>query len=270
MVNRYSATQFGTFFTCPEAWRRRYVEGDKIPPGIAAVAGSGFHAAPEEDFKSVIAGNGHLTVTDCQDAAATEYVRRLSEDGIYLTRDDATKKNALLAEGKDNAVRAAGKFREDVAEKFEPTLVEHEFTIDIEGISKPVLGYIDVFTADRMLADWKLSKAWNQEKTESAHQATVYNEAIRQIQGTPPAKIAFQVFKPLKKEVKHAEFVTSRDATDLKALVHGAQIMERMIKAGDFPGAPPGHWKCMIGGKWCGYWATCPHISDRLKRLPNV
>jgi len=268
MVTRYSATQFGTFFTCPEAWRRRYIDGDKIPPGIAMVSGSGFHKAPEENFKSVIAGDGHLTVSDCKDAAATEYVRRLSEDGIYLTRDDAQKKNDLLAEGKDNAVRAAGKFREDVAEKFEPTLVEHEFIIEIEGISKPVLGYIDIFTADRMLADWKLSKAWNQDKTETADQATVYNEAIRQINGKPPAKIAFQVFKPLKKEVKHAEFATTRDSSDLASLVARAQIMERMIKAGDFPGTAPGHWKC--SPKWCGYYGSCKLVSDRLKRLPNV
>jgi len=268
MVDRYSATQFGTFFTCPEAWRRRYIEGDKIPPGIAAVAGSGFHKAPEVDFQSVIAGDGHLTVSDCEDAAATEYVRRLSEDGIYLTREDSQKKNALLAEGKDNAIRAAGKFREDVAEKFEPTLVEHEVTIDIEGISKPVLGYIDVFTVDRMLADWKLSKAWNQDKSETADQATVYNEMIRQIDGAPPAKTTFQVFKPLKKEIRHTEFVTHRDQSDLVSLVSRAQIMERMIQKGDFPGCAPGHWKC--SPKWCGYYGSCKLVSDRLKRLPNV
>ena len=268
MVNRYSASQFGTFFTCPEAWRRRYIEGDKIPPGIAAVSGSGFHAAPEEDFKSVIAGNGHLTVDDCKDAAATEYSKRLSKDGVYLTREESTRKSILLTEGRDNAVRAAEKFRLDVAEKFEPTLVEHEFTIDIPGISKPVLGYIDVFTEDRKLADWKLSKAWSQDKSDSSDQVTVYNEAIRQLNGEAPAAIAFEVFKPLKKEVKHGEFFTVRDSSDIASLVHRVQIMERMIKRGDYPACTPGHWKC--SPKWCGYYGSCKLVSDRLKRLPNM
>jgi len=268
MVNRYSATQFGTFFTCPEAWRRRYIDGDKIPPGIAAVAGSGFHAAPEANFQSVLAGNGHITTDDCRDVAATAYLERLNESGVYLTREEASRKTILLTEGRDNAVRAAAKFRDEVAEKFEPVLVEHEFTINIAGISKPILGYIDLYTKDRMLSDWKLSKAWTQDKSETSDQVTVYNEAIRQRDGQAPNQIAFQVFKPLKKSVKYDEFVTQRTPSDLQSLVARVKIMESMIQRGDFPGAPPGHWKC--SPKWCGYFGSCKLVSDRLKRLPNV
>lgn len=270
MVERYSSTQIEMFFSCGEAYRRRYIEGDKIPPGIAACAGSGFHKAPEETYKSVLRGKGHLTVDDCKDIAATEYVNRLSNDGVYLTREDASNKAALLAEGKDNAVRAAAKFRTDVAETFVPTLVEHEFTINIPGIGKPLLGYIDLYTESRELTDWKLSKAWTESKAHESTGATIYGEAIRQLSGSPPHRTTFQIFKPLKSEVKHMTFETTRDKTDLEVLVRKVQVMERMIRAGDFPSAAPGSWKCQSGGKWCGYWSTCPFISDRLKRLPNV
>ena len=47
MIDHISPSMLGLFCRCQEAFRRRYIEGIKLPPGIAACIGTGMHKGAE-------------------------------------------------------------------------------------------------------------------------------------------------------------------------------------------------------------------------------
>ena len=269
MVDHVSPSQVNTFYRCNEQWYQRYEHGRKVPPGIAALAGSGMHKAAEANYTQKRVTGEDLPIDDIQDAAATGFMDRLRKDGAFFSREDLPSAKRLLGEAKDKSVRLARFSRETVMPTVQPVMVEERIKIAIEGLDVDVLGIIDISDANQLVIDSKTSsKSWNEARVAEEEQPTVYRELFRARTGHYPAGFRFDVFVNLKREPKLQQFHAERTEQDWKIWLHKVKRMRHAIRAGVVLPALPGSWWC--SEKWCGYWGTCPHISDRRRRLPNV
>ena len=262
MLDHLSTSQLGTFQRCGEQWRRRYIEGDIIPPGIAARIGSGVHRAAELNWREKLASGKDLPLDTVQDAAADAYHAEL-QNGVFFSPEERSGAAIAMAEGKDTAVRLATVMRNELAPHIQPALVEQRVVLDI-GLELPVVTVLDLYTKEGALRDLKTaSKPWSEDKAHASAQPTVYRESVRAITGTYPAMIAFDVLVNAKKGASLQTIETARTSDDLRIIVAQFEIMLNSIRAGIFPPAMADSWLC--SPRWCGYYYTCPYIPAHRK-----
>src|SRR5580700_2286114 len=68
-----SPTQLEMFSRCGEQYRRRYIEHEIIPPGIAMAKGKGFHAGAEHNMRQKLETGVDLSVAEIVDVAVTSF-----------------------------------------------------------------------------------------------------------------------------------------------------------------------------------------------------
>ena len=254
------------FQRCGEQWRRRYLEGEIIPPGIAARVGTGVHKAAETNFKQKIKTGQDMPLDAVQDCAAEAYNKAL-QDGVFFAPDEVPGAKKAMAEGKDSAVALATVFRQQLAPTITPRFVEHKVTLELEGVPLPIITILDCYTEDNKLRDLKTSgKKWSEDKAHTSPQPTAYRESIKQETGEYPEELLFDVLVNNKTPVLQT-IPTIRGNDDRAILTRHFCIMTDSINAGIFPPAQPDHWCCSM--KFCGYFFTCPHIPAHRKILPK-
>ena len=145
MIDSIHQSTLGMWLRCGEQFSRRYLEGEIIPPGVAARRGSAFHKAAEINHRQKIVTREDLPAEDLKDAARDEFVRLVKEEGVYLTKEERPAKARLLNEGLNQAVSACEVYRKDVAPKIVPKEVERRYQDDI-GVGLPLVGTVDCVT----------------------------------------------------------------------------------------------------------------------------
>lgn len=266
MLEHLSVSQLDMFFRCGEQYRRRYLEGEKIPPGISARIGTGVHKAAEVNSIAKIRTGEDMPLDSVQDCAAEAYDKALRE-GVFFAPDEVSGARKAMAEGKDSAVALATLYRKELAPTLNPKFVEEKIYLDLETVPLPVLTVLDLYTEDEALHDLKTSsKKWTDDKARSSNQPTAYREAIRQATGSYPQEILFDVLVNNKKPILQT-LSTNRTQADTIILAKKFNLMLAAIKAGIFHPAEAGSWAC--SPKFCGYWFTCPYIPEHKKVLPK-
>lgn len=266
MLRHLSVSQLDMYARCGEAYRRRYIESEKIPPGLAARIGSGVHKGAEINFKSKIHTGQDEPLDVIQDAAGDAYDQELS-NGVFFAPDEVSGAKKAMAEGKDTVVSLATVFHSDLAPQIQPAMVEERVYIDLPGVDLPIMTILDCYTQDKALRDLKTAgKKWAEDKAHSSSQPTAYREAIRLATGSHPESIYFDVLVSSKTPALQT-LQTHRTDEDLAILGRKFALMVAGINAGIFPPAEPGSWMC--SQKWCGYYYTCPYIPAHRKILPK-
>lgn len=266
MINHLSASQLGTFQRCGEQWRRRYLEGEIIPPGIAARIGSGVHKGAEVNLKSKMQTGEDLPLDAVRDAAAEGYDKALS-NGVFIPPDERPGAKIAMAEGKDTVVSLATLYHEQVAPGIQPALVEEKITIELPEVEFPIVTVLDCYTTAKSLRDLKTSgKRWSEDRAHTSPQPTLYRESIKEVTGEYPESMQFDILVSNKTPVLQT-IETKRGDDEIKILARQFNLMIFSIKAGIFPPAEPDHWMC--SSKWCGYYFTCPYIPAHRKILPK-
>ena len=266
MISHLSVSQLTTFQRCGEQWRRRYIEREVIPPGIAARVGTGVHKAAETNFLAKMESGADMPLDAVQDAAAEAYDKAL-RDGVFFAPDEAPGAKRAMAEGKNTAVSLATLFRNDLAPTITPLLVEHKVLIDLPGVDLPVMAILDLYTVDKVLRDLKTSgKRWTEDKAHTSPQPTTYREGVKEATGEYPESIKFDVLVNNKTPVLQT-IETVRTDDDLRILSAQFELMLLSIRAGIFHPAERDSWACSM--KYCGYYFTCPHIPAHRKVLPK-
>lgn len=257
------------FFRCPKQWEFRYLEGIKMPPGIAAHVGSGVHKASEIDLVAKRDTGNHEPESVVLDAAAYGYEKRLKQDGIFLSREDAPNAKKLMGEGKDQTVSLAKVWYKDVAQTIEPMLIEQAITMEVENLDVPLMGIVDLVETNHALRDLKTAgKKMSQNDADASTQMTMYRELVKHHTGKYPTSIGFDVL--VKKKTPEAQRIeTVRNNSDFDSLILRAQLMLKQINTGIFGPADTGSWICQ--SRFCGYWSSmCPYVSDRQRQLPRT
>lgn len=266
MITHLSVSQLDMFQRCGEQWRRRYLDEEVIPPGIAARVGTGVHKAAERNFKGKMESGEDMPLDAFQDCAAEAYDNAL-KDGVFFAPDEVPGARAAMAEGKDKVVSLATLFRNELAPFINPALVEYKTTIGLPGVDLPVMAILDLYTQDKALRDLKTSsKKWAEDKAHTSPQPTVYREAVKEATGEYPASLIFDVLVSNKTPVLQT-IPTTRTDEDLAILARQFELMLAAVRAGIFMPAERDSWACSM--KYCGYFFTCPHIPAHRKVLPK-
>jgi len=249
---------------CPERFRRRYIEEEIIPPGIAAKIGTGFHKGCEVNHRHKITHGENIEISIIQDAARDEYIRSIKEYGVFFPPEEKSTAKIQLEAGVDVVVSLAESYYYELASKIQPKLIEETLAVDIPGLDLPLCGRVDVFTEDGWLPDLKTAaQKWSQQKADNSIQATVYNRLIREVTGEYPKKLSFEIFIKNSKKNHYQSLETVRTGADFETLCIRIKTMMQMVYAGLFPPAASDSWMCQP--KWCGYYWTCPYISKSRK-----
>ena len=261
-VKRLSWSLLNRFHFCGEQLRR-ILEGERLPPGIAALKGRGVHYGAEVNFKAKRISGNDEPLDVIQDASRDRYVRDVHKDGVFIPWDERWKAKKLLAEGLDYTIRQARNFRENVAPKIQPNRAEHRIEMEVEGLPVPVMGFIDVVDTRHWIPDLKVLKnKWNQGKAFGSLQSVFYSELYRHETGVYPA-FTYECLGENSKGFWNESFEGLVGPEHWKRLILRLKTVCHAIQEGIFPPADPGHWVC--SPKFCGFYFTCPYISPRMK-----
>ena len=256
-----SPSQLDLAGKCLEAYRRRYIEGERIPPGIAAIRGSGVHGGAEANFRQKIESHKDLPASDIVDAAVATFERRYEDGGVTLTpEEDARGATVVLSEAVDSTAALAEVHAEMQAPDYQPARVEETVRLTIPTASHDLLGVLDVYTDDRTIVDFKTGgKSKSQNDADTSVQLTAYAAFATVLDGKPPAGIKMDVLTALKTKTKRDVIETTRGPGDFAALAARTNAVLKVIQTGAFAPTSPMSWNC--SARWCGYWSTCPYVN---------
>ena len=263
MKPHLSPTQLDMYCRCPEAYRRRYVENEIIPPGVAMMQGTAVHKAASENFTQKVESRTDMRPAEFRELAAASFEAAVA--GGYVLTDEEASRGAgiVLGEAKDNSVAMAEFHGAKQAPDYQPAagMVEAKVRIPLPMASHDLLGIIDLADDRDRIVDFKTAgRRKSQADADGSVQLSTYAAAFQAQTGRPPAEVRLDVVVKTKTKIDRQVLSSPRDKRDLTALANRINAVSAAIKAGTFTPAAPGSWNC--SPKWCGFWATCPFINS--------
>jgi hypothetical protein len=252
-----SPSQLDMFSRCPEAYRRRYMEGEKIPPGVAMLIGSGFHGGAAVNMRQKKDSFADLPLADMQEATAAEF-EAATKGGYVLNPEEAGQGAAnVLGAAKDQAVKLIGVYATRQAPEYQPVIIEERVRIELPLV-RDFVGVIDLADDQDRIVDFKTaSRSKQQAEADSSQQLTGYAALFQALKGKKPSSLRLDVVLKTKTPGRQV-LNTTRDDSDFRVLGARLEAMSRSIDAGCFPPASPGAWWC--SAKFCGYHSSCPYV----------
>lgn len=265
MPEHLSNSQFSLFCKCPEAWRRRYEEGEKIPPGVAMLIGTGVHFGIETNFIQKIETHEDLTPRQIREAAVAGLEERIERDGLELTEEEKSiGQTRIVGEAVDKTSELAALHAIEVAPQYQPAFVEERVELYLPQVEKTLVGVLDLGTEDRKVIDFKTTgKQPSQKETDRSTQLTIYSILYRHLTGQQAEECRLEILTKTK-VAKRKMFSTTRGQADFDALANRIHEITRSIEAGIFPPCEPTAWNC--DPKWCGYYSTCKFVNNGTRR----
>ena len=259
-----SASQISMFAGCPEQYRRRYICGEKIPPGIALLVGTGVHAGAEHNFTQKIQSHADLPENQIVEAAVAGFEAE-SNLGYMLSPDEESRGGlVVLGEAKDTVAQLAAVHAARQAPDYQPIAVEHSTRIELPG-SRDLLAITDLRDDQHRVIDFKTAaKKKPQSEVDTSIQLTIYAAAYMKDMGVAPAEVRLDTLTKTKKPDRQV-LSSTRTAADFNALaarmIATIDTIDLLVAKGQdvWPGAEIGSWRC--SARFCGYWASCPLIN---------
>jgi hypothetical protein len=247
---------------CGEQLRRRYIEGDIVPPGIAAVVGTATHSSVRANLSEKIQSGRLLTPTDAM-AIARDQLNEEWEKGVLINDEERSRGiKALRGEAVDKVVRLAGAHAERIAPILTPTHVERSWLIELRGFPMDLAGCIDIQEGSISVRDTKTSaKSPSADAADKSEQLTVYSMAVSVLDGAPPRSVALDYLVDLKRGTKVQCLVSHRTREDFEPVLRRVENAAYAIEKGVFVPARADDWWC--SRTWCGYYDTCKYVRRR-------
>lgn len=149
---RISASSLGTFFRCPEQFRRQYVEGVRTPGSAATISGNAAHVALDAYFRAQLAGSEAPRSLWSQWADA-KFDYEVDQSG-GTSEVDWGKTNADHARFRAKA--SVDAYIVNVAKTLHPVAVDQVFVRQVAGVPVPLVGFLDL-VEERAIIDWKFT-----------------------------------------------------------------------------------------------------------------
>jgi len=254
-----SNTQCEMYWKCGEQYRRRYMEGERLPPGVAMMTGSGVHGGAEINFRQKIDSRKDIPRKDIVDAAVAAF-DAAGSNGYALTDDEAGRgAKAVLGEARDQTAALAELHAKEQAPDYQPVAVECQSRIVFPNASRDLLAITDLRDNRNRIIDIKTAgKRMAQSDVDHSFQLTIYAAAYQLDYGVPPDEVRFDVLT--KTKIPQRQVVRSqRTQADFQVLINRVNATTAGIDAGLFMPASPGAWWC--SQKWCGFARTCPYFN---------
>jgi hypothetical protein len=255
-----SNTQLEMYAKCPEQYRRRYIEGDVCPPGIALLKGGSFHKGAEVNMRQKIESHADLPVNELVEIAVADFDTRTND--AYVLSDDEQSRGApvVIGEAKDDLAALVTAHAQQQAPDYQPVLVEQSIKIELPG-PRDLVGVIDLADDQRRVIDFKTaSRKKNQTDADQSLQLTIYSAAYQAETGEKPSDLRLDVVVAGSKGVSRQVLSTDRTDADLTVLANRIDAVSHAIAAGAFPPASPGVWWCST--RFCGFARSCPYFNS--------
>lgn len=279
MRSNISASALETFWRCGEAYRRRYVEREIIPPGFALMIGSSLHKGAEENFRQKIETHEDLPVDDIVEAAVAEFQSRTTGGDFVLTsEEESIGARKVIGAYTDLVADMADIHARVQAPDYQPIAVEVSTLIELPNASRDLLTVTDLRDDQGRVVDFKTAlRKKSRSEVETSTALTAYAAAYRVDFGRDPSSVRLDtVLKPrlsTSSSSSTRKRKTTRDSDHRQVLEatrgepHYLVLAERIdatvraIEAGIFTPTSPTAWQC--SQKWCGYARTCPFYTKR-------
>jgi hypothetical protein len=258
MINSIHQSNLGTALRCGEQFRRRYIEGERIPPGVAAGRGTGVHNANDVNLSQKVITGFDLPLSDLKDAARDGFVRAF-RNGIFMAKEDIPSKDKILNDNLNDTLKLTGLYLDKVAPLIIPVEVERRFRIDV-GLDFPLAGMIDIERHQKVDDIKTTGRKWADDQITKEIQPIFYSYAVEHETGTRP-QFNYHILK-ITKGGELGNQIQSIRATDenYRSLFAKINMMIHSIKSGVFMPANPSSWWC--SARWCGYYSTCVYVGN--------
>ena len=245
---------------CGEQYRRRYVEGERIPPGVAAVTGTATHRSIAANLACKME-TGSLAPRDEALCVAADSLTSVWAEGVRWQQEDldaagASSEKELQGRCKDRAVELSGCHYDQLAGRINPVAVERQWVVEIPGYAFDLAGTIDIQEANRIRDTKTSAKSLPASAAEKSDQLTLYALAAKVLDGAIPAELVLDGLISLKAGPQVQTLVTIRDDADMRIMLARIERATETIEKGAFTPANQDSWWC--SERWCGYAPTCP------------
>lgn len=259
-----SHSQLSMFWRCPEQYRRRYMEGERFPPGIAMMTGSAVHKGIETNFGRKIETHEDLPAPEIIDSAVAAFQAATAGDYALTKEEINIGRDQVLATAIDQTATLAGLHAEEQAPEYQPTEVEHTTRIVFPTAPVDLLATTDLRDDRHRITDFKTAKqSKSADEVHRSVQLTIYAAAYWVDHGLPPR--AVQLDTLVKTKTPKRQLLTStRTREHIETLVRRINVTLGVIQGGYFAPCPPDAWQC--SDKWCGYYRTCPYVNSDPQR----
>lgn len=239
-ITRMSASQLTKALKCMRRWYYDHVLYLPVPYASPMAIGRSFHKSVEDNLTNKI-----------------ETKELLSREKVLDIASDMFDKESMLVEewseergeSKDKVIRISTKHYDDTAPNLSPAFVEKYFEMQVGDLT--INGYIDIVETDNngsRIIDTKFKN-----KTPSGPisetQRIWYPKAARDVFGLEIDSFTFDVYVPLKKEVKHIPIPSKPNKEEEDRLEQEMFTRVKMAEAGLFPRV----------AKELGICSYCPH-----------
>ncbi len=241
MIEHLSVSSITKYLACPRSWKYKYLEKQPERKSSALAFGSAFH----ESIENYVTRKSDVNILDLWSAA-------WGKQSEKVTLDLGDTPESMHNEG----VRmfSSPKIMYELSAIKEPRSIELPVKLTVPGVPMPIIGYIDVITADGVAGDFKTSKSkWPEDKAANSLQPLFYLAALKQMGIETPMKFRHYVFIKTKEpntQVIETEFKSSQ----ILFLFSLIQNVWKSIDAGAFHESPDG-WLC--SPDYCDYWKLC-------------
>lgn len=259
---RVSPSQLGMYLRCGEQYRRRYEEGEKIPPGVAMLKGRAVDQAAATNFRQKIQTRQDLDEEELVEKASTEWEAGLRGEGVMLTPEETSRgKNKVLGEQKDRVVWITRTLHGTLAPLIQPALVQERIVMrpspDLE-----LVGILDLATETKEVRDLKVSGRRKRDAdVRNSDQLSWYAASYRARTGELPRKVALDVMVDTGKKVSLQQLEGERTDESIGSLNARVQTFLAGKRAGVYLPAPDGAWNC--DPRYCGYFHSCRYVRGR-------
>jgi len=263
-LDHISYSQMNTLHKCGEQYRRRYIEGEKVPPGVAQIRGSSVHKPIELNLINKMQTGEFLPLEAIGDLAADTVAAKM--DGEIRLDGDYAEMGLAAAKGfvQNEVVSLSLLHAKQVAPSMSPKAVEVRIELPpSDAIPVKLVGVLDIVDEHTGVHDTKTAqKSPGKSDADDSGQLTTYDLLHRAHYGEEPKGLSLDVLvrTPSKGDLKVVSLQTKRSVEDLGVYVRRVQAAVRMIESEIFLPAPQDSWQCST--RFCGYAESCPFYNN--------
>lgn len=261
--NWLSTSALSLLMMCGQAFMYKYVLKRPEPIGVRMTSGSGAHKGREVNLKQKIETHEDLSVEEVTDACR-DYCQKRFEENEVQVESEFEGKNKEQAKGisTDLAVEFAVKDHEAFQSEIQPAGVEETMAVAYPGLTRIIVGKVDVVQEDGIIRDLKTGKkAYGQAKADSSMALSTYGMLKKAETGETPKGYTIDNVTESKSGCKHNLYPTLRTDGQLQQQLRRFIAWNKVIEAGLFGPANTEHWKC--SKNYCGYYSQCQYRGDK-------
>lgn len=241
MIEHLSFSSISKYLACPRSWKFKYIEQQPEKKSSALAFGSAFHETIEKYV---------IKTTDLN--IFTLWAEAWGKQSETVTLDEGDTLESLQNEG--IRMFTSPKVMYEINAIQSPQAIELPVRLTVPGVPVPVIGFIDIVTADGVIGDIKTAKSkWPEDKARNSLQPLFYLAACQQMGIATPMKFRHYVFVKTK-EPQVQVIETEYKPAQLLFLFSLIQNVWKSIDAEAFHESPDG-WLC--NENYCDFWQLC-------------